>query len=52
MLSITNHQKNANQTHNEILPHTRHKNYRQKGSQPDAGEDVRTGKSGTPLVEM
>ena len=30
MLSITNHQRNATQNHNKILPHTCHNGYKQK----------------------
>ena len=30
MLNITNHQRNANQNHNEISPHTYHNSYHQK----------------------
>ena len=30
MLNITNHQENANQNHNEVLPHTCQNGHRQK----------------------
>ena len=30
MLNITNYQENANQTHNEILPHTCQNGYQQQ----------------------
>ena len=35
MFSITNHQRNANQNHNEILPHTCQNGYHQKDNKSD-----------------
>ena len=35
MFSITNHQRNANQNHNEILPHTCQNGYYQKDNKSD-----------------
>ena len=41
MLKITNHQRNANQNHNEISPHTCKNGYQKKRPQiTNAGKDV------------
>ena len=41
MLNIANHQGNANQNHNEILPHTCQNDYHQKKEQvTSVGKDV------------
>ena len=41
MLNITNHQENANQNHNEILPHTCQNGYHQKSLQiTNVGKDM------------
>ena len=40
VLSITNHQENANQSHNEISPHTFLNDYYKKKIITSAGKDV------------
>ena len=40
MLNITNHQRNTNQNHSEVLPDTYQDSYYQKNKTASVGEDV------------
>ena len=51
-LSIINHQRNANQKHNEISPHTCQSGLSSKHLQGTNGEDVEKGDPCTVLVGM
>ena len=52
MLDITNHQGNANQNHNEILPHTCQNGYHQKKKKKEHKQQmlVRMWRKGNPYT--
>ena len=52
MLNITNHQRNANQNHNDISPHTfQDKNHQKEHTQKNVGKNVEKKEPSYPVDE-